>query len=53
VHNELGIALAKQGHMDDAIAQFREALRLNPDFGNAQANLSQAEAYLRRAPRAK
>ena len=31
VHNLLGIALATKGRMDDAIAEFRQALRLDPE----------------------
>ena len=31
VHNNLGIALMNQGRRDDAIAEFRAALALNPD----------------------
>ena len=31
VHNILGIALAQQGRIDEAIAEFREALRLDPE----------------------
>ena len=31
VHNLLGIALATKGRIDDAISEFRQALRLDPE----------------------
>ncbi len=37
--NDLGITLAGQGKLDEAIAEFREALRLNPRFAWAHSNL--------------
>ena len=36
MHNILGIGLAGSGRMDEAIAEFREALRLDP--GSAQTH---------------
>ena len=43
VHNDLGIALAMSGDRVRAIQQFREALRIRPDFPQARANLARAE----------
>jgi Flp pilus assembly protein TadD len=39
-YNLLGVALASQGRLDDAAAQFSEALRLNPRDPQAAANLA-------------
>ena len=43
----LAIALARAGHLDEAIAHFSEALRLNPDFEAARRDLEIAQAQLR------
>ena len=39
-HNTLGEALLAHGRTDDARREFAEALRLQPDFEEAQANLA-------------
>ncbi|MGB7769521.1 MAG: tetratricopeptide repeat protein [Verrucomicrobiia bacterium] len=43
-HHNLGLALFKQGKIDEAINQYREALRLEPDFPEAHYNLGAALA---------
>jgi tetratricopeptide (TPR) repeat protein len=40
--NNLGVALAAQGRTDDAMAQFREALEIKPDYADAHTNLGLA-----------
>ena len=43
-HNNLGIALASQGRLDEAIARFQQALKIQPDFADATRNLAIAQA---------
>ena len=38
-HNNLGTILMERGQPEAAVAQFRESLRLNPDYENAHYNL--------------
>ena len=45
VHNILGIALADKGRMDEAISEFREALRLEPGSAQTHWHLGAALAY--------
>ena len=46
-HNNLGLVLEKvPGRLDDAIAQYREALLLNPNYAEAHENLGNALAKL-------
>jgi tetratricopeptide (TPR) repeat protein len=45
VHNTLGIAFAEKGRIDEAIAEFREALRLGPDSAPTHWHLGAALAY--------
>ena len=48
-HNNLGYALARRGEWDQAIEEFRTAVRLDPDYALAQQNLR--DAYLRQVGR--
>ena len=41
-HNNLGYALYVKGHLDEAIRQFQEAIRLEPDHTDAHNNLGYA-----------
>ena len=41
-HNRLGVALASLGRREEAVAEFREAVRLNPAAGGARDNLARA-----------
>ncbi|MDD5562538.1 MAG: tetratricopeptide repeat protein [Thermoanaerobaculaceae bacterium] len=43
-HNGLGVALIRQGRRTEAVEEFREALRLKPDYWMARANLERALA---------
>ena len=42
VHNDFGVVLGRLGRPVDAVFQFREALRLDPTFAPARANLTLA-----------
>jgi Flp pilus assembly protein TadD len=42
VHNNLGLALLQEGHMDEAVAHFQKALALQPGFTDAHNNLGLA-----------
>ena len=44
VHNEMGIAMAVQGNIDGAIAEFRAALQLDPGSAQTQWHLGSALA---------
>ena len=41
-HNNLGIALASNGNLDEAVREFQQALKLKPGFADAQRNLAMA-----------
>jgi serine/threonine protein kinase/Flp pilus assembly protein TadD len=43
-HNNLGLALMAKNRLDDAIGEFREAVRLKKDYTNAHSNLGVALA---------
>jgi len=47
-HYESGNACYEQGRMDEAIAEYREAIRLTPDYAEAHNNLGAALQALRR-----
>ena len=44
----LGIALARLGRLDEAIAQLSEAVRIRPDFTEARQALEDAMSLKRR-----
>jgi tetratricopeptide (TPR) repeat protein len=46
VHNNLGVALAGLGRIDEAIAEFSAALELNRGFGEARSNLAKIHMQL-------
>jgi tetratricopeptide (TPR) repeat protein len=41
-HYNLGVALRDQGKLDEAVAEYREAIRLKPDDADAHSNLGWA-----------
>ncbi len=41
-YSDLGEILRKRGQLEEAIAHFRKALALQPDFAEARANLEAA-----------
>jgi tetratricopeptide (TPR) repeat protein len=43
-HYSLGVALGRAGRLQEAIAEYREALRLRPDYADAHNNLGVALA---------
>lgn len=42
-HNNLGIALASTGRMEEAVEQFNHALTIDPEFDDARRNLALAQ----------
>ncbi|MGD1019113.1 MAG: tetratricopeptide repeat protein [Verrucomicrobiia bacterium] len=51
-HGNLGIALVRSGRIQEAIAHYERALRLNPDYADAHNNLGLALMSLGRVPEA-
>jgi protein O-mannosyl-transferase len=51
-HTFLGLALANEGRLDEAISHYREALRIRPEFGQAHNNLGIALARQERVDEA-
>ncbi|MBI2822453.1 MAG: tetratricopeptide repeat protein [Acidobacteria bacterium] len=51
-HNNLGFLFARQGKLDAAIEQYREALRFRPRYAHAHNNLGAALAALGRGDQA-
>jgi len=49
-HNYLGKVLMREGNVSQAIAQFEEALRLHPDFPEAEQNLRIAKGTSAQSP---
>ena len=47
MHNNLGIALMGQGKIDEAIAEFRTAVQLEPESAKSHRNLADALASAR------
>ncbi|MCL6519685.1 MAG: tetratricopeptide repeat protein [Armatimonadetes bacterium] len=45
-HNNLGIALAWQGRLEEAIPHYKRALEISPMYGDAHGNLANAYAQL-------
>ena len=43
-HNNLGLMFAGQGHLDEAIEEYHQALKIKPDFAGAHNNLGCALA---------
>jgi len=46
VHNNLGYSYFRSDHYEQAIPEYREALRIDPDFALARGNKALAEAQI-------
>ena len=51
MQNNLGVLLLEQGKLDEAIACYRRALMVQPDFGPARTNLGLAQQWKRERKR--
>lgn len=51
-HHQLGVMLARQGKLEDAIEEFHQTLNLDPDFAAAYYNLGVALSKQGRLPQA-
>ena len=40
VHNNMGVALARSGKLEEAIAQYEKSLQIDPDSAEARNNLA-------------
>ena len=49
VRNDMGVNLASEGRLEEAIDQFEEALRLQPELASARRNLTGAHEILGRS----
>jgi len=47
IHNDLGIALASAGRLDEALAELQLAVKLQPDSSEAKNNLAAVTAQIR------
>jgi len=50
LHCDMGVALGKAGRWDEAVGQFQEALKLRPDYAEAQNDLQVALERTKAAP---
>jgi Flp pilus assembly protein TadD len=50
-HNALGVALLRRGQLEAAVAEFAQALRLQPDLASARQNLETARQMLQEKSR--
>jgi Flp pilus assembly protein TadD len=46
--NNLGVALGSLGRIDEAVARFRQALAIDPEYADARKNLETALSATRR-----
>ena len=44
VHNNLGVLLVDQGHLDEAVAEYHKALEIRPDYPDVYNNLGSVSA---------